>query len=192
AHVAGLCWDERGIVGKSGGMKQEMGKWKLHAWNEIWNLNSNFKRGGRQDVKHYFWYHPYLFRICADQVIRRCVHGQEAVDILTAFHNGPTEGHYGANYTIKKVFDSGFYWPTIYRDAHDLVRRCDACQRQGENRASWSDKLDDALWAFRTAFKTPIGCTPYKIAPDLEASRARGFVHRPLEFQSLANGNLIS
>ncbi|GJR92299.1 reverse transcriptase domain-containing protein [Tanacetum coccineum] len=32
-----------------------------------------------------------------------------------------------------------------------------------ENRASWSDKLDDALWAFRTAFKTPIGCTPYKL-----------------------------
>ncbi|GKD69649.1 reverse transcriptase domain-containing protein [Tanacetum coccineum] len=33
----------------------------------------------------------------------------------------------------------------------------------GENRASWSDKLDDALWAFRTAFKTPSGCTPYKL-----------------------------
>nr|GEY02935.1 reverse transcriptase domain-containing protein [Tanacetum cinerariifolium] len=34
----------------------------------------------------------------------------------------------------------------------------------GENCASWSDKLDDVLWAFRTAFKTPIGCTPYKLA----------------------------
>nr|GEV15229.1 DNA-directed DNA polymerase [Tanacetum cinerariifolium] len=33
----------------------------------------------------------------------------------------------------------------------------------GENRASWSDKLDDALWAFRTAYKTPIGCNPYKL-----------------------------
>ncbi|GJT29258.1 reverse transcriptase domain-containing protein [Tanacetum coccineum] len=33
----------------------------------------------------------------------------------------------------------------------------------GENRASWFDKLDDTLWAFRTAFKTPIGCTPYKL-----------------------------
>nr|GEU94736.1 DNA-directed DNA polymerase [Tanacetum cinerariifolium] len=33
----------------------------------------------------------------------------------------------------------------------------------GENRASWSDKLDDALWAFQTAYKTPIGCTPYKL-----------------------------
>nr|GFC82694.1 reverse transcriptase domain-containing protein [Tanacetum cinerariifolium] len=32
-----------------------------------------------------------------------------------------------------------------------------------QNRASWSDKLDDALRAFRTAYKTPIGCTPYKL-----------------------------
>nr|GEX05125.1 hypothetical protein [Tanacetum cinerariifolium] len=32
-----------------------------------------------------------------------------------------------------------------------------------ENRASWSDKFDDALWAFRTTYKTPIGCTPYKL-----------------------------
>nr|GEW28884.1 reverse transcriptase domain-containing protein [Tanacetum cinerariifolium] len=36
-------------------------------------------------------------------------------------------------------------------------------RKVGENRASWSDKLDDALWAFCTAFKTPIGCTPYKL-----------------------------
>nr|GEY96016.1 reverse transcriptase domain-containing protein [Tanacetum cinerariifolium] len=33
----------------------------------------------------------------------------------------------------------------------------------GQNRASWSDKLEDALWAFRTTYKTPIGCTPYKL-----------------------------
>nr|GEU64592.1 reverse transcriptase domain-containing protein [Tanacetum cinerariifolium] len=79
-----------------------------------------------KDVKHYFWDDLYLFKICADQVIRRCVHGQEAVDILKACHNGPTIGHHGANLTVKKVFDFGFYWPTIYRDAHNLVTRCDA------------------------------------------------------------------
>nr|GEY62985.1 reverse transcriptase domain-containing protein [Tanacetum cinerariifolium] len=53
----------------------------------------------------------------------------EAIDILKACHNGPTGGHHGPNYTVKKVFDSGFYWTTIYRDAHDLVKSCDACQR---------------------------------------------------------------
>nr|GEV11672.1 reverse transcriptase domain-containing protein [Tanacetum cinerariifolium] len=173
-------------------------------------------------------YHAGNF-IVKDQVIRRCVHDKEALDILEAFHNGPTEGHHGANLTAKKVFDVGFFWPTIYMDAHEFVKNCDSCQRQGkisqqwveakalptndarvvckflkslfdrfgspraiisdrgthfcndqlakvilkyevthrlsprENRASWSDKLDDALWALRTAYKTPIGCTPYKL-----------------------------
>ncbi|GKD71822.1 reverse transcriptase domain-containing protein [Tanacetum coccineum] len=41
--------------------------------------------------------------------------------------------------------------------------KCILKRMVGENRASWSDKLDDALWAFRTAFKTSIGCTPYKL-----------------------------
>ncbi|GJX01504.1 reverse transcriptase domain-containing protein [Tanacetum coccineum] len=104
-----------------------------HAGNFIVKgMSSQQKNKFFKDVKHYFWDDPYLFKICADQMIRRCVAGQEAIDILTACHSGPTGGHYGANYTAKKVFDSGFYWPTIYRDAHDLVTRCDTCQRQGK------------------------------------------------------------
>nr|GEW43770.1 transposon Ty3-I Gag-Pol polyprotein [Tanacetum cinerariifolium] len=58
--------------------------------------------------------------------------GQEAIDILKACHYGPTGGHHYPNYTAKKVFDSGFYWPTIYRDAQDIVKNCDVCQRQGK------------------------------------------------------------
>nr|GFB19150.1 hypothetical protein [Tanacetum cinerariifolium] len=85
-----------------------------------------------KDAQHYFWDDPYLFKTCPDQIIRRCVAGKEAIDILNACHSGPTEGHYGANYTAKKVFDSGFYWPTIYKDAFELVKRCDSCQRQGK------------------------------------------------------------
>nr|GEX24374.1 reverse transcriptase domain-containing protein [Tanacetum cinerariifolium] len=240
----------------------------------------------------------------------RYVSGQEAIDILKACHSGPIGGHHGPNYTARKVFDSGFYWPTIYRDAQNFVKNCDVCQRQGkisqkdempqnsiqvyeifdvwgidfmgpfpssrgnkyiliavdylskwveakalptndarvvckflknlfarfrapraiisdrgthfcnnqftkvmqkysvthrlatpyhpqtsvqvkvyncglkrileravgENRASWSDKLDDALWAFRTAYKTPIGCTPYKLV-------YRKACHLPVELE---------
>nr|GEU39851.1 reverse transcriptase domain-containing protein [Tanacetum cinerariifolium] len=265
-----------------------------HAGNFIFEgmTSQQFK-----DVKHYFWDDPYLFKICADQIIRWCVAGQEAIDILKACHSGPTGGHHRPNYTARKVFDSGFYWRIIYCDAENFVKNCDVCQRQGkitqkdempqnsiqvceifyvwginfmgpfpssrgnkyilvavdylsklveakalltndarvvckflknlfarfgapraiisnrgthfcndqftkvmqkygvthrlstlyhpqtsgqvevsnrglkrileravgENRASWSDKLDDALWAFRTAYKTPLGCTPYKL-----------------------------
>nr|GEX07638.1 reverse transcriptase domain-containing protein [Tanacetum cinerariifolium] len=70
-------------------------------------------------------YHAY-------QVIWRYAHGKEALDILEACHNGPTRGHHGANLTAKKVFDFGFFWPTIYKDAHELVKNCDSCQRQGK------------------------------------------------------------
>ncbi|GJX41808.1 reverse transcriptase domain-containing protein [Tanacetum coccineum] len=98
----------------------------------IKGMTSQQKNKFFKDVKHYFWDDPFLFKICADQVIRRCVSGQEALDILKACHSGPLGGHYGANYTARKIFDSGFYWPTIYKDAHDFVTRCDICQRQGK------------------------------------------------------------
>ncbi|GJV39423.1 reverse transcriptase domain-containing protein [Tanacetum coccineum] len=242
---------------------------------------------------------PLLFMICVDQVLGVCVLGQEAFTfskLATVDHRGNTTVQF-LHYTAKKVFDSGFYWPIIYKDAHDFVTQCDIYQRQGkisqrdempqnsiqvyeifdmwgidfmgpfpssrgnkyilvavdylskwveekalptndvrvvckflkslfarfgaprtiisdrgthfcndqfskvmlkygvthrlstayhpqtsgqvevsnrglkrilertigESRASWSDKLDDALWAFRTAYKTPIGCTSYKL-----------------------------
>ncbi|GJZ18317.1 reverse transcriptase domain-containing protein [Tanacetum coccineum] len=223
------------------------------------------------DLKHYFWEEPYLFKVCFDGMIRRCISGPETRTILDQCHYGPTGRHYGPNVTAKKVLDSGFYWPTIIKEAHTLVRLCEACQKTGniskrdemplnniqvsvdyvskwaeaqalptndarvvitflkklfchfgmpkalisdrgthfcnkimektmkrygvnhrfstsyhpqtsgqventnralkrilektvkDNPAIWSRKLDDALWAFRTAYKTPTGTTPYKL-----------------------------
>ncbi|GJT25258.1 reverse transcriptase domain-containing protein [Tanacetum coccineum] len=146
------------------------------------------------DLKHYFWEEPYLFKVCSDGMIRRCISGPESRTILDQCHHRPTGGHYGPNITAKKVLDSGFYWPTIIKEAHTLVRLCEACQKTGniskrdemplnniqtsgqventnralkrilektvkDNPAIWSRKLDDALWAFRTAYKTPTGTT---------------------------------
>ncbi|GJS26361.1 reverse transcriptase domain-containing protein [Tanacetum coccineum] len=233
-----------------------------HAGNfVIKGMSSQQKRKFFKDVKHYFWDDPFLFKICADQVIRRCVHGKEAFDILEACHNGPTGRHYGKisqrdempqnSIQVCKIFD---VWgidfmgpfPSSRRNKYILVaidylskwvkakalptngarvvckflkslfarfgapraiisdRGTHFCNDQfakvmlkygvthrlstayhpqtsgqvevsnrglkrilertmGENHASWSDKLDDALWAFRTTYKTPIGCTPYKL-----------------------------
>ncbi|GJS45432.1 hypothetical protein Tco_0595553 [Tanacetum coccineum] len=64
----------------------------------IKGMSTQQKRKFFKDVKHYFWEDPFLFKICADQVIRRCVFGKEAHDILMACHDGPTGGHHGANY----------------------------------------------------------------------------------------------
>nr|GEY81462.1 reverse transcriptase domain-containing protein [Tanacetum cinerariifolium] len=70
------------------------------------DMTSQQKQKFFKDARHYFWDDPYLFRTCADQIIRRCVAGKEAIDILNACHSGPTGGDYEANYTTKKVFDS--------------------------------------------------------------------------------------
>nr|GFB70198.1 reverse transcriptase domain-containing protein [Tanacetum cinerariifolium] len=81
-----------------------------HAGNfVVKGMSSQQKNNFFKDVKHYFWDDPFLFKTCADQVIRRCVYSQEAIDILKACHNRPTGGHHGPNYTSKKMFDSGFY-----------------------------------------------------------------------------------
>nr|GEW82708.1 reverse transcriptase domain-containing protein [Tanacetum cinerariifolium] len=82
-------------------------------------MTSQQKNKFFKDVKHYFWDEPFLFKIYADQVIRRCVHGKEALDILEAYHNGPTGGHHGANLIAKKArsrLHEGtniFSWPSI-------------------------------------------------------------------------------
>ncbi|GKA01104.1 reverse transcriptase domain-containing protein [Tanacetum coccineum] len=84
-------------------------------------MSSQQKNKFFKDVKHYFWDDPYLFKICADQMIRRCVAGQEAVDILTACHSGPTGGHYGANYTAKKGIDFMGPFPSSRGNKYILV-----------------------------------------------------------------------
>nr|GEZ36598.1 reverse transcriptase domain-containing protein [Tanacetum cinerariifolium] len=65
---------------------------------------------------------------------------KEAIDILKACHYGPTEGHHGPNYIAKKVFDSGFYWPTIYRDAQvgtDTIKTGQNMSKIGQNQAQY-------------------------------------------------------
>nr|GEY21275.1 reverse transcriptase domain-containing protein [Tanacetum cinerariifolium] len=57
---------------------------------------------------------------------------QEAFKILKACHEGPSGGYHGVNLTAKKVFDASFFWPSIYRDAHKMIKTCDICQRQGK------------------------------------------------------------
>nr|GEU63723.1 hypothetical protein [Tanacetum cinerariifolium] len=86
----------------------------------VGGLSSPQKKKFFKDIRRYFWDDPYLFSVCADQIIRRCVDGNEAMENLKACHHGPTSGHHGPNYTAKKVFDSGFFWPTIYRNAYDM------------------------------------------------------------------------
>nr|GEV89090.1 reverse transcriptase domain-containing protein [Tanacetum cinerariifolium] len=93
-----------------------------HAGNFIIKgMTSQQKNKFFKDVKHYFWDDPFFFKICADQVIWRCVHGKEALDILEACYNGPTGGHYGANLTAKKGIDFMSPFPSSRGNKYILV-----------------------------------------------------------------------
>ncbi|GKC44581.1 reverse transcriptase domain-containing protein, partial [Tanacetum coccineum] len=87
------------------------------------------KRRFFSQVKNYFWDEPYAFKLCPDNVMKRCVAGNEILKILAHCHSGPTGGHHSASITGRKVYESGFFWPSIFKDAKDYVMRCDACQR---------------------------------------------------------------
>ncbi|GKA30620.1 hypothetical protein Tco_0716925 [Tanacetum coccineum] len=60
-------------------------------------------------VKNYFWDEPYAFRLCPDNVMRRCIAGSEILEILAHCHSGPTGGHHSASVTGRKVYGAGFY-----------------------------------------------------------------------------------
>ncbi|XP_049371127.1 uncharacterized protein LOC125836084 [Solanum verrucosum] len=76
------------------------------------------------DVKKYFWDEPYLFRECIDHVTMRCVPEEEAVEILHACHASPVGGHLSGIRSAAKILQSGYYWPSLYKDAHEFTKKC--------------------------------------------------------------------
>ncbi|XP_070001918.1 uncharacterized protein [Nicotiana sylvestris] len=61
----------------------------------------------------------------------RCVSEEEQGEILEDCHSSPYGGHHGGARMVAKVLSCCFYWPTLYKDASELVKRCDECQRDG-------------------------------------------------------------
>jgi hypothetical protein len=83
------------------------------------------------ESRHHIWDEPYLFRVCSDGLLRRCVPAEEGIKIIQRCHSSPYGGHYGAFRTHGKIWQSGFFWPTMYEDTKDFIRRCGACQSHG-------------------------------------------------------------
>jgi len=82
-------------------------------------------------VRYYYWEDPYLFKHCPDQVVCRFVSESEIHSILTLCHSYACGGHFRGHRTAAKVLQSGFFWPTLFRDAHRFCLACERCQRMG-------------------------------------------------------------
>ena len=74
------------------------------------------------DVKNFFWDEPYLYRSCADGLIRRCVPECEMLSVLEACHSSPVGGHHSGIRTAHKILQYGYYWPTLHQDAHGFAK----------------------------------------------------------------------
>ncbi|XP_022864670.1 uncharacterized protein LOC111384595, partial [Olea europaea var. sylvestris] len=66
-----------------------------------------------------------------DQIIRRCIPKDEVPEILEHCHSSAYVGHFEASKTAAKILQSSFYWPTLFKDTFEYVKRCDKCQRTG-------------------------------------------------------------
>ena len=85
----------------------------------------------RTDSRYYIWDDPLLFKRGADLIIRRCVPEGEQSKILKECHSSSYGGHFATDKTAHKILQSGFYWPTIFKDCFEWVKLCDQCQRMG-------------------------------------------------------------
>ena len=72
-----------------------------------------------------------MYKHWANQVIRRCVPEDEMGSILNHYHALSWGRHFGGQRTTAKILQSGFYWPSLFKDAHQFVSACDKCQRMG-------------------------------------------------------------
>ena len=89
------------------------------------------RRNLRTDSRYYIWDDPLLFKRGADMIIRRCVPESEQCKIMNECHASPYGGHFSGERTAHKILQSGFYWPTIFRDCAEWVKLCDRCQKIG-------------------------------------------------------------
>ena len=78
-------------------------------------------------LPHYYWEEPKLFYLRIDQVLRRCISEDEPGKILELCHSSSYGSHYSSKITATKVLKCGFYWPALFKDAHNFLLKCLTC-----------------------------------------------------------------
>jgi len=94
-----------------------------------YGLSSHQKKKFFHDIKMYFWEEPLLYKLCKDEVYRRYLPEEEIQSVISYCHNSPYGGHASTSKTAAKVLQSGFLWPSLFKEVHIYLHSCDHCQR---------------------------------------------------------------
>jgi hypothetical protein len=84
------------------------------------------------ESRRHLWDDPYLYKVCSDGLLRRCVPMAERLQIIEKCHVAPYGGHFGVFCTQAKIWQCGFFWPMMYEDTKEFIRRREKCQMQGD------------------------------------------------------------
>ena len=93
----------------------------LAAEKEPLKFTGNEKRKFLREARQYVWNEPYLYKHCKDGIFRRCVPEAEIPGILHHCHGSSYVGHFPTFKTVSKILQAGFWWPTMFRDAHAYI-----------------------------------------------------------------------
>ena len=96
------------------------------------HLKDYAKKKFFRELRRYFWDESYLFKHCSNGIYRRCVAETEVAEILFYCHESEYAGHFVTFKTVSKVLQAGFWWPTLFHDAHAFIAPCNVCQRRGK------------------------------------------------------------
>ena len=97
---------------------------------EHWN--SKQRRALRLKSTSYQIINGVLFRKNYDGVFLRCLEREDATKVVKELHDHSVGGHFSRDTTDHKILRAGiYYWPTLFKDAHNYTRKCDVCQRSG-------------------------------------------------------------
>ncbi|XP_022849858.1 uncharacterized protein LOC111371943 [Olea europaea var. sylvestris] len=93
-----------------------------------WNIQD--KKKFFKEVKNFFWDDPHLFKYCPDQIIR-CVPNNEIQKIISFCHFEACGDRFSSKKTAAKILQSGFYWPSLFKDMYELCKARECCQKLG-------------------------------------------------------------
>ena len=86
-----------------------------------------------------------LYKRGKDDVLRRCINPSEVSMILSGCHNDACGGYFAGWATAQKALRAGYWWPTLFKDATNFVKKCDPCQRVGKPTATKAMPLTPIL-----------------------------------------------